>query len=46
MYTGVHKAGGPTTVDQISPTATFGQSPSGLAAQEETKVEPVVKKLA
>jgi len=37
LYTGVHAKGGPTTVDEIHPSASFGQSPSGLADQEEEK---------
>ncbi len=31
LYTGVHGQGGPTTVDGIAPSTSFGQSPSGLA---------------
>lgn len=36
LYTGVHSQGGPTTVDSIAPTASFGQAPS----QEEEKKAP------
>lgn len=47
LYTGVYAQGGPTNVDVIGNTASFGQSPNGLASktqdQEEEKKEPKVK---
>jgi hypothetical protein len=38
LYTGVHSQGGPTTVDQIHPTASFGQAPA--THEEEKAVKP------
>ena len=41
LYTGVYAQGGPTNVDQIQPTASFGQAAS---RHEETKEEAKVTK--
>jgi hypothetical protein len=45
LYTGVYANGGPTNVDSIQPTATFGQAPGGSSqhpslANEEVKEAP------
>lgn len=42
LYTGVYAQGGPTNVDSIQPTASFGQAPGGSggggsASKEESK---------
>lgn len=42
LYTGVHAQGGPTNVDQISPTTSFGQAP----ARDEEEEKVPVKKMA
>jgi len=49
LYTGVYAQGGPTNVDSIGNTVSFGQSPGGQAALEklnleEEKKEPAVVK--
>lgn len=44
LYTGVYAQGGPTNVDQINPSVSFGQAP---ARDEEEKEEAkVTKKMA
>jgi hypothetical protein len=44
LYTGVHSQGGPTTVDEIPQTSTFGQSIGGtVGANEEEKASPPKK---
>jgi len=40
LYTGVHAKGGPTTVDQIAPTTSFGQ----MSLEEEKKEDKGAKK--
>lgn len=48
LYTGVYAQGGPTNIDSIHPSASFGQSVGGNKPvnKEEEKKEEVVKKMA
>lgn len=42
LYTGVHASGGPTTVDSIAPTASFGSAPSKEEGKKPAKKAAVV----
>lgn len=46
LYTGVYAQGGPTNVDSINPTASFGQAPQTHDEEEKKEETKVVKKMA